>query len=115
MEISESLKRFRRERGLNQRQVADALEIPYQSYQCYEYGRNIPSASIIVKLAIAFNVSADYLLGLIDNPAPNRIDETPKKTIPEELIQSLVDSQKALALSQKSLQIALENLGISTK
>lgn len=68
MEISESLKRFRQEFKVNQREVAAALKIPYQSYQGYEYGRNIPSAKIIVNLANIYKVSADYLLGLTDNP-----------------------------------------------
>ena len=68
MEISESLKRFRQEFKLNQREVAAALNIPYQSYQGYEYGRNIPSAKIILNLARIYNVSADYLLGLTDAP-----------------------------------------------
>ena len=68
MEIAEALKRFRRELKLNQREVAAALKIPYQSYQGYEYGRNIPSAKIIANLADIYNVSADYLLGRSDNP-----------------------------------------------
>lgn len=67
MEISEGLKRFRQAFKLNQREVAAALKIPYQSYQGYEYGRNIPSAKIIVNLANIYKVSADYLLGLTDN------------------------------------------------
>ena len=109
MEIKESLKRFRKEFKLNQTQVATTLEIPYQSYQCYEYGKNIPSASIIVKLATAYNVSADYLLGLSDDPNSNNTQNTLSgiSEIDKELIAALVDSQK-------SLKIALEKLGITS-
>lgn len=74
MTIGESLKRFRKEMGLNQRQVATNLEIPYQSYQGYEYDRNVPSANVIIKLATIFNVSTDYLLGLSDVPNPSKIE-----------------------------------------
>lgn len=48
--------------------------MPYQSYQTYEYGSSIPSAKVIVKIAVAFDVSADYLLGLSDEPRPKSAD-----------------------------------------
>ena len=70
-----SLRRFREEFKLNQREVSRALGVPYQSYQAYEYGRSVPSAEIIFKLADAYNVSADYLLGRSDMPRPMNFDE----------------------------------------
>lgn len=73
MEISESLKRFRQEQKLSQRQLAEKIGVPYQSYQTYEYGSSVPSAKVIVKIACAFDVSADYLLGLRDTPQPNEV------------------------------------------
>lgn len=63
MTIAESLKRFRKNRGLTQKQVAAVLGTSQQTYQAYE-GKSVPSASIIVKLANHYKVSADYLLGL---------------------------------------------------
>lgn len=70
MEISEALKRFRQEQKLSQRQLSERINVPYQSYQTYEYGSSIPSAKVIVKIAQAFNVTTDYLLGLSDEPRP---------------------------------------------
>lgn len=67
MTYSEALKRFRRDFNLTQRQAASAAGILQQAYQKYEYGR-IPSAEVLVKLADAFNVSTDYLLGRTDIP-----------------------------------------------
>ena len=67
MTIAESLKRFRKNFNLTQKQVSTVLGISQQSYQVYE-NKSIPSASTIVKLANAYNVSADYLLGLSDVP-----------------------------------------------
>lgn len=75
MTISESLKRFRQELKLSQRQLAEKIGVPYQSYQTYEYGSSVPSANVIIKLAQAFDVSADYLLGLSDKPRPQEYDE----------------------------------------
>lgn len=70
-----SLRRFRETFKLNQREVSRALGVPYQSYQAYEYGKSVPSAEIIFKLADAYNVSADYLLGRSDMPRPLNFDE----------------------------------------
>ncbi|MBQ3434096.1 MAG: helix-turn-helix transcriptional regulator [Selenomonadaceae bacterium] len=70
MEISEALKRFRKTLKLSQRQLSDKISVPYQSYQTYEYGTSVPSAKVIVKIAVAFGVTTDYLLGLSDKPRP---------------------------------------------
>ena len=83
MTVAESFKRFRKSRGLTQQQIADALKIHKQVYQRYEYGRS-PSADVIIRIADAFDVSADYLLGRTDDPIcsskPLKIkDETPQQ------------------------------------
>ena len=76
MTITESLKRFRTKFNLKQKDIAKFLEVTPQAYQVTESKGN-PSALAIVKLATAYNVSTDYLLGLsdipdskIENPAP---------------------------------------------
>jgi len=68
MEIHDALKRFRAERGLTQKAVADSLGIAIQAYQKYEYGKITPSAEIIKSLSSRYGVSADYLLGRSDKP-----------------------------------------------
>lgn len=93
-----SLRRFREEFKLNQREVSRALGVPYQSYQAYEYGRSVPSAEIIFKLADAYNVSADYLLGRSDMPRPMNFDEREVKEA-----FAIRDAQLAL---QRALQSA---------
>lgn len=73
--VGASLRRFREKFNLNQRVVAKRIGIPYQSYQTYEYGKSVPSAEVIVKIADAYNVSTDYLLGRSDMPQPTNFDE----------------------------------------
>lgn len=75
MTIAESLKRFRKQWGLTQKQIASVLGVSQQTYQVYE-GKSVPSASIIVQLANHFNVSADYLLGLSDVPNPYQAENS---------------------------------------
>lgn len=72
MTISESLKRFRKHFGVTQQQVATAIGVLKPSYQRYEYSTNIPSATVLIKIADAYNVSLDYLVGRTDNPQVNR-------------------------------------------
>ena len=68
MTISESLKRFRKHFGVTQQQVANSINVLKPSYQRYEYGTNVPTATVLIKLADAYNVSLDYLVGRSDNP-----------------------------------------------
>lgn len=68
MTYAEALKRFRGEYNLTQQEVANAVGILKQVYQRYEYGRD-PAISVLCKIANAYNVSVDYLIGLSDNPA----------------------------------------------
>ena len=74
MTILESLKRFRKEFGLTQKEVAKSLGITQPAYSQYEFLFNgkpkTPRTDVIKKLATAYNVSADYLLGLTDDPTP---------------------------------------------
>ena len=64
----ERLKEIRILRKVTQKQVADGIEVTETQYQNYEYGKHKPAYDIIIKLANFFKVSADYLLGLSDNP-----------------------------------------------
>lgn len=73
--VGAALRRFRIKFNLNQRVVAKRIGIPYQSYQTYEYGKSVPSAEVIVKIADAYGVSTDYLLGRSDMPNPTNFDE----------------------------------------
>lgn len=74
MTIAESLKRFRKEFNLKQKDVADTLGVKQPTYNVYE-SKSIPSAAIIIKIADAYDVSTDYLLGRSDEPRPPKFDE----------------------------------------
>ena len=65
--IYQRLKDLREDADLTQKQVADSAKLFPQGYQVYEYGRE-PSVALLCKLADAYNVSIDYLVGRSDNP-----------------------------------------------
>ena len=86
--IGAPLKRLREAKGISQKKVAEELEMPYNTYRNYENDKNEPNNVMLVKLAIYFNVSADYLLDLdlenANNPPPVK-DE--REAIKETLMQ----------------------------
>ena len=70
MDFSERLRTIRKSQKLTQKQVAVGIEVLEQAYQRYEYGKKIPGIDKLEKLCRYFNISADYLLGLTDEPRP---------------------------------------------
>ena len=68
MKLAESLKRCRKLRKATQKQAAVAAGVTESMYQFYEYGRNEPTASVLIALADYFDVSLDYLVGRSDDP-----------------------------------------------
>ena len=64
----ERVRGLRAAKGLSQQKAADALGITKTGYQNYEYGRKMPSFSVLPRIADLFNVSTDYLLGRTDVP-----------------------------------------------
>lgn len=60
------LKELREKIGLNQKECAEKLNISRGSISFYENGERLPDIETIYNMAIFFNVSADYLVGLTD-------------------------------------------------
>jgi transcriptional regulator with XRE-family HTH domain len=69
--IAERLNALRRREGLSQRAVGEALGIAQSTYSDYEAGRRCPRLNALIKLAVFYHVSMDYIAGRTD-------DETPK-------------------------------------
>lgn len=66
------LKKIREAHKLSQTKVAEYLHCSQQVYSNYELGqRDIPT-DVLISLVKYFDVSADYLLGITDNPQINR-------------------------------------------
>ena len=59
---------LREDRELTQKELAAVLKCSQQVYSNYELGqRDIPT-DILIKLALFYKVSTDYILGLTDRP-----------------------------------------------
>ena len=65
--FGERLKELRKEKGLSQKALAQALGYNQSMICFWEKRVNEPTESAIRKAALFFEVSADYLLGLSDD------------------------------------------------
>lgn len=73
--LGERLAYLRRRENISQKELGDKLNISHYTISSYEKGRSEPSDEIKVRLARYFGVTADYLLGLVDQPYPYDRDE----------------------------------------
>lgn len=64
--FGERLKLLRKEKGMGQNALAEAIKVSNASISYWETGKQEPCAEAIFKLALFFNVSADYLLGITE-------------------------------------------------
>lgn len=64
MEYNERIRDLREEHDLKQSTIAKVLGIDQSYYSKYELGKHPMTAQQIKTLALYYNVSADYILGL---------------------------------------------------
>lgn len=61
--ISENIRKFRKERGLTQEQLAEVLGVTVGAVSKWELGSSVPDVELIVDMAEFFDTSVDVLLG----------------------------------------------------
>lgn len=64
MEFGDKVKKLRTDRGLNQTVLAERLGVRKSIISAYESQMRMPSLDMLVKIALEFSVSVDWLLGL---------------------------------------------------
>ena len=64
----ERLKASRKNCMISQKQAAAVMEVSITQLQNYEYGIHLPTVDKLEKFCRHYGVSADYLLGLADEP-----------------------------------------------
>lgn len=100
------LKILRKEKGLTQTQLANAVGLGRQAYAYYEKGEREPSPETLCKLADFFGVTVDELLGR----TPQLFDDARvPKTEVQELFDQLTAHQKDLVLERMRAYIDANN------
>jgi transcriptional regulator with XRE-family HTH domain len=74
--FSKRLKEVRDKKGLTQDDIAIGIRSHKSTISMYENGFRRPSHDMIIKIAEYLNVSADYLIGLTDNPSEKLKDDS---------------------------------------
>lgn len=69
------IRTIRKERNESQKNVADALGVTTTQISDMEKGRRTTTFEKLFLLCQHFNISADYLLGLTNDPRPLRTEE----------------------------------------
>ena len=64
------LRDLREDADLTQDELVQVLGMPKTTYTNYEQGKREPPFSLIIRLAVMYNVSIDYIAGLTNTPAP---------------------------------------------
>lgn len=94
MELHERLKQLRKERKLTQKELANALNIPYRTLLNWELNTRKPSYENMIKMQEFFNVSGAYLRGETDIKEAMTWDDP---EIMDEVEKQLISSMKALS------------------
>ncbi len=63
---------LREDHDLTQTKLAKLIGMSQTGYSKYETGENDVPTSILIKLALLYNTSADYILGLTNEKKPYR-------------------------------------------
>lgn len=75
-DFANKLKNLRKERHLNQKDLAILLCVSVNSYSQYELGKTEPNFENLKKLADFFCVSVDYLIGAPTTSAGSKKEES---------------------------------------
>lgn len=62
MNLAERIQRLRKQQGMSQEDMADALGVSRQAVSKWESGQSIPDVDRIIQLSDYFHVTTDYLL-----------------------------------------------------
>lgn len=68
MQYYKRIKEIREDRDIKQKEIAEILQTEQSYYSKYERGLHPMTADKIIILCRYYNLSADYLLGIIDEP-----------------------------------------------
>lgn len=86
---AERIRELRILNNLTQLELAQRANLERKAISRYESGLNVPGGKALAMLAQIFGVSADYLLGLTDDPVPSPISEAELSPLEREAVSVL--------------------------
>lgn len=96
MTFNKILKSLREDIDINQKDLADKLNINPATYRNYENGNREPDFTILINISRFFNVSTDYLLGLTEFKNCEHYRQTANEPHPPEDEQQIIKLYRKL-------------------
>lgn len=91
--FDERIKELRNSLGINQVEFGRKLNVTKQCVSNWENGNIQPSIDMLIRIAVTFSVSADYLLGLSNRCTLNAEGLTTEQILH---IRNIIDDLKAV-------------------
>ena len=93
----------------SQAEMARRIGIPQQNYQRYESGQQMAGGEQLHRISVALGVSADWLLGTVDNPQ----DHVPANRSPTDKDAIIADLATAVRSQQETIaRLVVEKKGL---
>lgn len=93
------IKELRESRKIKQKEMAEILQVPNNTYNQWENEKRQPDHDMLVRIAEYFGVTVDYLLGREEEPqkekSPSEVDELLNDPLNKELWSRLVKMPQA--------------------
>jgi transcriptional regulator with XRE-family HTH domain len=112
MKIGELLKKLRKDSDLTQDILAEKLGIGQSTIVGYERNEREPTLTNLILYAKYFNVSIDYLAGILDENGARNISSTPTVNAYSKEERQLVEEYRKLPDDSKKL--VLRMVGVNT-
>ncbi len=111
LNLSENIKKYRKEMGLTQEELAEAFGITIGAVSKWESGSTIPDIMTLIELADFFNISVDVLLGYsISSKSVKDIIEKINTLLKEaKYDEAISETDKALVRYPGNFRIVLES------
>lgn len=105
--VGKNIENKRRKLKMTQKQVAEILEMPQQTYSGYEAGRNSPSIETLVRLSFLYKITIDELVGKWEVVSPTY--EEQQKILKEiemnDLIEKIQELEQRLTGIEEEMNI----------
>ena len=88
--VGRRIRMLREEKGMSQKEAAEALEMPRSTYVHYEDGSNEPKISVLIKISAYYDISVDWLIG---NDGQKNSSPPEKWEAVRKLLETLTDSE----------------------
>ncbi len=112
MSIGEILKELRETSGLNKKEIAEKLGMPYTTYNNYETGTRDVGSDTLKRIARFYGVTVDYLLEnqILELPPEGHVIDDPELTEYLEELHKRPEMKMLFKLSKKATKEQVEQV-----